>query len=139
MSTSKFDEEFEIEVNRVVVTVNHLTVDFADGRTISVPTAWYPRLASGTPSEWANVEIWSDGLHWEDLNESVSFKGLILGMKSGESPKSFAKWLSHRARGEREPILELPMSPALAKASGKGHGSDRKRTATKAKSRRRAG
>ena len=50
-----------------------LTVDLEDGRTISVPIGWYPRLAHCTPEERANWEISGAGygIHWKDLDEDL--------------------------------------------------------------------
>jgi len=96
-------------VSDVRCTDDTLTVDLMDGRTISVPLAWYPRLRHGTSAERANVEIGPYGLHWPDLDEDVSIRGLLLGRKSGESPASLKRWLDHRARGEREPVTTLPL------------------------------
>jgi hypothetical protein len=105
----------EVEPVAVSVTTDALSVDLADGRTISVPLQWYPRLYHGTPSEWKNYELMYDGIHWPDLNEDISIDGLLCGRKSGESPKSIKRWLSYRARGEKEPIPELPLPPKMAK------------------------
>jgi Protein of unknown function (DUF2442) len=115
MTTSELNNKLEAKPIRAVVKARRLIVDLEDGRTISTPLAWYPRLAHGTPKELANVELWDDGMHWEDLNESLSVKGLLLGNKSGEGEKSFQRWLGYRARGEKEPIAELPLPPGMAK------------------------
>ena len=105
----------EIEPAAVRVTSELLSVDLADGRTINVPLQWYPRLFHGTPKEWANYELMYDGIHWPDLNEDLSVEGLLCGEKSGESLKSLQRWLGYRARGEKEPIPELPLPPKMAK------------------------
>ena len=83
----------------VTVTDDTLTVDLEDGRTISVPIGWYPRLAHGAPEERANVQIASAGygLHWPDLDEDIGVDGLLLGKKSTESAASLARWLERRA------------------------------------------
>ncbi len=87
-------------VQDVLVTDDALAVDLDDGRTISVPLAWYPRLAHGTPEERDNWRIsgagW--GVHWPDLDEDISVKGLLIGNLSGESQRSFAQWLAIRGR-----------------------------------------
>lgn len=82
----------------VVVTDDTLTVDLEDGRTISVPVVWYPRLAYGTPAERANFQIVGAGygVHWPDLDEDIGVEGLLLGKKSTESPASFERWLQRR-------------------------------------------
>ncbi|MCJ7529600.1 MAG: DUF2442 domain-containing protein [Anaerolineales bacterium] len=86
---------------RVVnVTINDdtLSVDLDDGRTVSVPIGWYPRLAHGTPAERANFQVSSAGygIHWPDLDEDIGVEGLLLGKKSTESPASFERWLQQR-------------------------------------------
>ena len=88
----------------VSVTDDTLTVDLEDGRTIAVPIGWFPRLAYGTASERANVQIAGAGfgLHWPDLDEDIGVEGLLLGKKSMESPASFARWLERR-RAQQQP------------------------------------
>jgi hypothetical protein len=97
---------------------NHLTVALEDGRIISVPLSWYPRLVSGTNAEREHVELGPFGLHWPDLDEDISIKGLLLGHKSGESSGSFKTWLEMRSRGERVPIRTLEMPEELANELG---------------------
>jgi hypothetical protein len=82
----------------VTVTDDTLSVDLEDGRTISVPIVWYPRLAHGTPAERANFQISGAGygIHWPDLDEDIGVEGLVLGKKSSESPGSFERWLGKR-------------------------------------------
>ncbi|MGD2049725.1 MAG: DUF2442 domain-containing protein [Chloroflexota bacterium] len=82
----------------VIVTDDTLTVDLEDGRTISVPIGWFPRLAHGSPEERANFQISGAGrgIHWPDLDEDIGIEGLLLGKKSTESPSSFKKWLERR-------------------------------------------
>ena len=85
-------------VINVMATDDTLSVDFEDGRTVSVPIGWYPRLAHGTPTERANFEISSAGygIYWPDLDEDIGVEGLLLGKKSTESPTSFERWLQRR-------------------------------------------
>ena len=82
----------------VTVTDDTLSVDLEDGRTISVPIVWYPRLAHGTPAERTNFQISGAGygIHWPDLDEDIGVEGLVLGKKSSESPGSFERWLGKR-------------------------------------------
>jgi hypothetical protein len=82
----------------VTVTDDTLSVDMEDGRTISVPIGWYPRLAHGTPAERANFQISGAGygIYWPDLDEDIGVEGLLLGKKSAESPGSFRQWLQRR-------------------------------------------
>ena len=83
---------------KVIVTDDMLSVDMEDGRTLSVPIGWYPRLSHGTTAERANVQIAGAGfgLHWPDLDEDVGVEGLLLGKRSAESPESFEHWLEKR-------------------------------------------
>ncbi len=85
-------------VESVTVTEDTLTVDLSDGRTISVPLAWYPRLLHGSKKERGNWRLIGKGygIHWEDLDEDISVENLILGQASGESQSSFEKWLALR-------------------------------------------
>jgi hypothetical protein len=82
----------------VLVTEDTLTVDLSDGRTISVPLAWYPRLVRGTKEERANWRLIGrgEGIHWPQLDEDISVEGLIAGRPSGESHKSLARWIEAR-------------------------------------------
>jgi hypothetical protein len=54
-------------------------VDLADGRTIGVPLAWFPRLMRASKTERESVEISRVGLHWESLDEDISIAGLLAG------------------------------------------------------------
>ena len=82
----------------VVVTDDTLTVDLEDGRTISVPIGWYPRLANGTPEERNDYQISGAGygIHWPQLDEDIGVEGLLLGKPSSESQASLARWLAHQ-------------------------------------------
>lgn len=62
-------------------TNDDLIVDLMDGRTISVPLAWYPRLASATPEQRADWEICDGGygIHWPQIDEDLSTEGLLRG------------------------------------------------------------
>jgi len=80
------------------VSEDTLVVDLADGRTLSVPLAWYPRLAHGTPAERAEWRLIGrgEGIHWPELDEDVSVEGLLAGRRSGESQASLQRWLQSR-------------------------------------------
>jgi len=82
----------------VMVTEDTLTVELSDGRTISVPLAWFPRLLHSTPEERNNWRLIAKGhgIHWEDIDEDISVEGLLAGKPSGESQASFKKWLEGR-------------------------------------------
>ena len=91
----------EIELPKaqnVRVTKDTLSVDLSDGRTISVPLEWFPRLVHATPEERNNWRLIGKGhgIHWEDIDEDISVEGLLAGKPSGESQASFKKWLNQR-------------------------------------------
>ncbi len=89
-----------VKTQNVVVTDDTLAVDLTDGRTISVPLAWYPRLLHATQKERNNWRLIGrgEGIHWPDLDEDISVEDLILGRPSGESPASLQRWLERRAQ-----------------------------------------
>jgi hypothetical protein len=82
----------------VRVTDEELVVALSDGRSMTVPLSWYPRVFHGSPAERANmvIEAGGHGIHWPDLDEDISVEGLVVGRPSKESAKSFQKWLSAR-------------------------------------------
>jgi hypothetical protein len=84
---------------QVTVTEDTLTVDLADGRTISVPLSWYPRLLHGTPEERTHWRLigGGEGIHWPDLDEDIRVENLLAGNPSGESQRSLKRWLEGRA------------------------------------------
>src|SRR5881227_278019 len=92
----------EAKAQNVMVTDDTLAVDLSDGRTISVPLAWYPRLLHGTPAERSNWRFIGDreGIHWPDLDEDISIANLLTGQPSGESQSSFKRWLEQRATND---------------------------------------
>jgi hypothetical protein len=65
----------------VEITDELLTVRLMDGRIISVPLSWYPRLANASPAQRNNWRISGGGygLHWEDIDEDLSTEGLLRG------------------------------------------------------------
>ncbi len=93
----------EPRAGHVEVSEEMLTIELKDGRVISVPLAWYPRLWYGTPEERAHFEIIGDGtiIHWPDLDEDLSVEGILAGRVSGESPASLKRWLEARARRQK--------------------------------------
>ncbi len=87
----------------VKVTKDTLTVDLSDGRTVSVPLAWYPRLLHATPEERKNWRLIAkgQGIHWEEIDEDISVEGLLAGRPSGEKQASFKRWLEKRKNRPR--------------------------------------
>ena len=59
-----------VSAQNITVTEDALTVDLSDGRTVSVPLTWFPRLFHGTPIERNNWRLIGDGegIHWPDLD-----------------------------------------------------------------------
>ncbi|MEO0409628.1 MAG: DUF2442 domain-containing protein [Cyanobacteria bacterium P01_A01_bin.135] len=97
--TSLTVELLEIpKIQQVSVAEDTLSADLSDGRTISVPLAWYPRLLHGSDEERNDYRLigGGSGIHWNQLDEDISVKNLILGQSSGESQKSLQRWLSNR-------------------------------------------
>ncbi len=102
MSTSPLQSDVaEARAQRVSVTADALVVDLVDGRTISVPLAWYPRLAHGNAAERARWRFIGEGegIHWPDLDEDISIEGLLAGRRSGETQPSLGRWLESRKTG----------------------------------------
>jgi len=82
----------------VTITDDTLSVNMEDGRTISVPIGWYPRLAfSGA----------GYGVHWPDLDEDIGVEGLLLGKKSMESQSSLERWLQRRKSQDGSSTLSI--------------------------------
>jgi hypothetical protein len=88
------------DAQSVQISNDSLLVNLSDGRTITVPLAWYPRLLHGTSSERKNWRLIGkgQGIHWEELDEDISVAGLLAGKPSGESQASFKRWLQKRSR-----------------------------------------
>jgi hypothetical protein len=98
MSTSTV--ELHAQASEVTVTKEEITVHLMDGRTIIVPLVWYPRLNLATAKERNNWKLIGngEGIHWNDLDEDISVRNLLLGQPSGESQKSFERWLKNRSK-----------------------------------------
>ena len=91
----KIPDAIGVEVND-----DALTVGLNDGRTISAPLAWYPRLLHATLEErghWRFIGK-GQGIHWEDLDEDISVEDLLAGRHSGESQASLKRWLEGRVK-----------------------------------------
>jgi hypothetical protein len=88
----------------VTATEEQLIVSLVDGRTLSVPLTWYPRLLNATLAERQNVHLLGDGyaMEWPDLDEHIGVEGLVAGHSSGESAASLQRWLASRSGGAAE-------------------------------------
>lgn len=58
---------------------NSMWIELADGRTLGVPLAWFPRLLHATPEQRQNCELSINGIHWDGLDENISVAGLLAG------------------------------------------------------------
>ena len=75
----------EIEDSRPVEAgcdSEQLHVRLADGRSLSTPLWWYPRLASATPAARAEIELMPMGLHWPQVDEDISIASMLRGEKA---------------------------------------------------------
>lgn len=77
-------------VREVRITDDAISVDLFDGRTITVPLTWYPRLLHARPEERANWQVSGAGygIHWPDLDEDLTTQGLLQG---APAPRGKAK------------------------------------------------
>ena len=85
----------------VAIDDDTLSVSLMDGRTISVPLAWYPRLFNATPAQRKKWQISGGGygLHWPELDEDLNTEGLLRG---APAPLSAAPLKKAKTRSRRE-------------------------------------
>ena len=100
MTTSRVEMEIP-NAERVSLTDDTLSVELSDGRSISAPLSWFPRLLHATAAERGEWRLIGkgEGIHWDTLDEDVSIESLLAGKPSGESQASFKKWLEGRKSG----------------------------------------
>ena len=93
-------ERSKFLARNVTVRNQTLSVEPADGRLMSVPLAWFPRLVHATRKERNTWRLIAGcrGIHWPDLDEDISVANLLDGQPSAESRTSFKKWLSSEPR-----------------------------------------
>ncbi len=84
MTSSTQTEAADIRVRSVSVTDDELSVALMDGRSISAPLAWYPRLANATAAQRSRWEIAGGGygIHWPEIDEDLSTEGLLRGARA---------------------------------------------------------
>ncbi len=82
------------------------TLALKDGRTLSVPYSWFPRLLMGTPQERKNCRIWGGSVSWEELDEDISIEALLAG-KPDSSAFAHEYWAQHP---EDDPRSSLSVS-----------------------------
>ena len=104
-------------IQHAAITEDTLTVDLADGRTISVPLAWYPRLQNGSRKERSNWRMIGkgEGIHWPDLDEDLSVEGMLRGRRP-TWPGTVEAWHEHldEIRREREEAADWMTAPQVA-------------------------
>ncbi len=92
--------ELEVEplAADVRCTADVLIVTLGDGRTISTPLTWYPRLQHASQAERNHWELLGDGyaIEWPDIDEHIGVEGLLAGRRSGESEHSLKRWFDSR-------------------------------------------
>lgn len=101
----------DVPVTGVRTSSNTLEVDFGDGRSVSLPLAWYPRLAQATAKERNSWQLTGggSGIHWPLLDEDLSAAGLLAGRRSQETPASLQRW--RKLRGTTS-MVRRPAHPA---------------------------
>lgn len=83
-----------VEVSPLAQTVrftdHELIVSLVDGRTLTVPLVWFPRLADAALAQLRQYELLGDGegIHWPELDEDLSVEGLLLGVRRGQMGNS---------------------------------------------------
>ncbi len=96
-------------MHAVTVSSETLTAELSDGRTLTVPLDWFPRLIHATPAERSNWRLIGrgTGVHWPDLDEDISIEALIAGRGSTESQASFQRWLEAKSSGKPQTLDAL--------------------------------
>jgi hypothetical protein len=120
MRTSTVETQTPSAVRARIVD-DAVVVDLNDGRSVTAPLAWYPRLLHGTARERRHWRLigGGEGVHWPDLDEDLSVEGLLAGRPSAEGQASFKKWLEGRRRRANK-----RMQPA--RATARSHGARRR-------------
>ena len=103
------DKRSEVLATNLRFSQESLIVDLADGRSVTLPLSWYPRLVHATKQERENWEMLIDGegFHWPDLDEDLSVDGFVKSRPSGEGKRSFERWLKAKNEGRGLTIPEL--------------------------------
>ena len=103
----------DVRATNIEVTDDTLTAHLYDGRTISAPLSWYPRLVHATPQERDNWELMGggEGIHWPDLDEDISVEMLVGGWPSAETERNFKRWLDAKLAGLPINIYEIQPTP----------------------------
>ncbi|MBU1211042.1 MAG: DUF2442 domain-containing protein [Alphaproteobacteria bacterium] len=96
--TSSAAELIVPSVTSVAISDDVLTMVLSDGRSVSVPLAWYPRLLHASTTERHNHRLIGkgQGVHWPDVDEDISVESVLRGQPSAEDPSSLSRWLDAR-------------------------------------------
>jgi len=88
----------EAKATNVSFDSNNMWVELADGRKLGVPLAYFPRLLHATPRQRKNYTISGGGigLHWEDIDEDISVRGLIMGVGDRTRPHAGRRAVNKR-------------------------------------------
>lgn len=100
MTTSEVRIEELPAIADIHFTADEMIVTLGDGRKLSIPLDWYPRLQHARPEEQKHFELFAHGhaIEWPELDEHIHVEGLLAGRRSGESEASFERWLASRKR-----------------------------------------
>ncbi|MCC7475964.1 MAG: DUF2442 domain-containing protein [Pirellulales bacterium] len=92
--------ERDVFAESVEFSPESMTVRLDDGRALSVPLTWYPRLLHGSVEERNEYELIGngEGIHWPKLNEDISVEGLLAGKQSAENSDSLSRWMEGRQK-----------------------------------------
>jgi len=103
----------------VAVTKDTLRVDLSDGRTVSLPLAWFPRLVHASVSERNNWRLIGrgHGIHWEGLDEDISVEGMLYGIPA-RRPRSTPALAEGRRVVRQEPPNKRMQPPRKRTARG---------------------
>ena len=116
MTTSNLATDRPLAIN-VTVTANCLSVHLQDGRVLSVPLEWYPRLAEGTARERRKWQLIGPGIgiHWPSLDEDISVEALLKGLGSNEAASSLERWRASRPNAVKKARQQTSRAPKKAK------------------------
>lgn len=91
-------------VKYVVVDESSLGISLQDGRKVSAPLEWYPRLKHATPAERNDWRLILGGraVDWHSLGLAIAAKAILEGTRASESPAALKKWLDSRKHSKRK-------------------------------------
>ena len=102
-TTAYVREVRNVRATNLEIDDDGFTLELDDGRTLTVPIVWFPRLSYSTQAERENWQFLGDGvgIHWPDLDEDISVRHLLDGRGSNEGRASLKRWLDSRAAKEK--------------------------------------